>query len=112
VRACAGAGKLPELPRPARQHQRVSAEGVTAAAVRRMSWLRPLRGVQRPKGRGVVRKVLPELPYRRPRKQQSVGSVAPAVAVRCTYGMASLLPFYKGFAAGVTAASTTRQAQT
>ena len=43
VRARAGARELPQLPRPARLDQRVHAEDVAAAAVRRVPRLRPRR---------------------------------------------------------------------
>src|SRR6266404_7498146 len=79
IRARAGAGKLPELPRSARQQQRIHAESVATAIVRRMPRLRSRSPDQRADGRRDIRALVPELPCRNSRKQQSFGSAAPTI---------------------------------
>src|SRR5215472_11015379 len=79
VRARAGTGELPELPRSARQQQRIHAENIKAAAVRRMPWLWSRLPDQRTQDRGDVRALVPELSCAGPWKQQSFGSIAPEI---------------------------------
>ena len=79
VRACARAGELPELSRPARQQHRIHAESVKAAAVCRMSWLRSRVSDQRAARAWRRSDVRARTVTPSSRKQQSVGGVASEV---------------------------------